>query len=67
MFSVHCPTHGGEILLSTRHIEGLRTTEHGIELHWRCVCGTRGTLLTGMQTPPMRPVTAPARTSDVAA
>jgi hypothetical protein len=44
---VHCPTHGSEILLSTRHIESLRNTDHGIEIHWRCVCGTRGVEISG--------------------
>jgi hypothetical protein len=48
MFNAHCPTHGGQILLSNRHIEALHNTVHGIKLHWRCLCGTRGTLLTGV-------------------
>ncbi len=47
MFSVHCPGHGTEILLPTRCIERLRNTDVGIEVSWRCVCGSHGSFMTG--------------------
>jgi hypothetical protein len=47
MFTVHCPQHGREVLLSERRIESLRNTRQGIELHWVCWCGHRGSMLTG--------------------
>jgi len=47
MFSIHCPSHQTRILLGPRAIEALVDTADGIELHWRCHCGARGTLLTG--------------------
>lgn len=43
MFSVHCPTHGTEVLLSERRIEAITPVEAGQELRWRCWCGTVGT------------------------
>jgi hypothetical protein len=42
MISVHCAGHGGRVLLSERAITQLVNTNHGIELHWRCTCGTEG-------------------------
>lgn len=42
MFSVHCPTHGTEVLLSERRIVRIEPAEGGHELHWRCWCGTEG-------------------------
>ena len=42
MFSVHCPTHGTEVLLSERRIVAITPTEDGQELRWRCWCGTEG-------------------------
>jgi len=48
MFTVHCPTHGGAVLLSERAITRLVNTPHGIEMHWRCFCGTEGIELTGL-------------------
>ena len=47
MFSVHCTGHGGRVILSNRAITSLVNTEHGIELHWRCQCGTEGIELMG--------------------
>ena len=44
MFTVHCPTHRSTVLLGSRSIEELRHGDAGIELHWRCHCGTRGVL-----------------------
>jgi hypothetical protein len=47
MFTVHCPQHGREVLLSERRIESMHNTMKGIEVRWVCWCGTRGTMLTG--------------------
>jgi hypothetical protein len=47
MFSVHCAGHGTRVLLSERAITSLTNTDHGIELHWRCLCGTEGVELLG--------------------
>jgi len=44
MYDVYCPTHQATVLLGARSIEGLEHTDHGIDLHWRCRCGTTGTL-----------------------
>jgi hypothetical protein len=66
MFSVYCPTHGGQILLSSRHIESLRNTDHGIEIHWRCVCGTRGVEVSGRLARRADPVAASPRPSAAA-
>jgi phage terminase large subunit GpA-like protein len=43
MFSVHCPTHGTEVLLSERRIESIDAVEAGHRMRWRCWCGTVGT------------------------
>ena len=43
MFSVHCPTHGTDVLLPERRIESVRSDDGGHELRWRCWCGTTGT------------------------
>jgi hypothetical protein len=43
MFSVHCPTHGTEVLLSERRIEAIEPTQSGHLLPWRCWCDTVGT------------------------
>ncbi len=43
MFSVHCPTHGTEVLLSERRIVSIDPAEGGQQLAWRCWCGTEGT------------------------
>jgi hypothetical protein len=48
VFSVHCPTHRATVLLGARSIEELRSGDHGIELHYRCHCGTRGVLRFGV-------------------
>ena len=52
MFTVHCPTHGGAVLLSERAITRLVNTTRGIELHWRCLCGTEGVEVTGLLADP---------------
>jgi hypothetical protein len=52
MFTVDCPTHGTEVLLSERRIEAVTPVpahprgEHAVEgqlLRWRCWCDTEGT------------------------
>ena len=48
MFTVHCSGHGGPVLLSERAITRLVNTPHGIEMHWRCFCGTEGVEVTGL-------------------
>jgi hypothetical protein len=48
MFTAHCSGHGGPVLLSERAITRLVNTSHGIEVHWRCHCGTEGVELTGV-------------------
>ena len=48
MFSVHCTGHGGQVLLTNRSITDLVNTDHGIELHWRCSCGTEGVDVLGV-------------------
>jgi hypothetical protein len=48
MFSVHCPRHGGEVLLSERHIVGLGPSTDGrMTVRWVCWCGYRGSHRTG--------------------
>jgi len=56
MFTVKCPRHGSEVLLSERGIESLRNTAAGIEVRWVCHCGHRGSLLTGRRRDPLVPV-----------
>jgi len=43
MFTVDCPEHGTQVLLSERRIEAIVPREGGQELRWRCWCGTAGT------------------------
>jgi hypothetical protein len=47
MFSVHCAGHGSRVILTNRQITRLVNSSVGIELHWRCVCGTEGVELLG--------------------
>jgi hypothetical protein len=47
MFAVDCSGHGRRVLLSNRSITRLENTLHGIELHWRCRCGTEGVEVLG--------------------
>ena len=53
MFSVHCPAHGCEVLLTDRRIEALVEIEEGIRLDWVCWCGERGSFVTGRRRPAM--------------
>lgn len=43
MFTVYCSGHASRILLFPEHIEELHNSPDGIELRWRCTCGTTGT------------------------
>ena len=56
MFSVHCPTHGHDVLLGERRIESLRNSAAGIEVRWVCDCGHRGSFLTGRRAESQIPV-----------
>ena len=47
MFSVQCPRHGSEVLLSERQIVGLEPTGDGLTVRWECWCGHRGSHVTG--------------------
>ncbi len=47
MFSVHCPRHGTEVLLTEDDIRSLERTDAGILVRWRCSCGHAGAHLTG--------------------
>jgi hypothetical protein len=51
MFSVHCPQHGAEVLLTDRHIEAIENSDHGIRIHWICYCGERGSFVSGRHGP----------------
>jgi hypothetical protein len=54
MFSVHCPNHGGRVLLSEEAILSLELVEGGIDLHYRCTCGYEGTCRPGRDRQPAR-------------
>lgn len=47
MFDVFCDHHGGRVLLGTSRIEQIRNTEDGIDVSFRCYCGTSGIWHTG--------------------
>ena len=47
MFTVHCSGHGAQVLLDELSIVRLANTPRGIEVHWRCSCGTSGVELLG--------------------
>jgi hypothetical protein len=47
MFTVQCPRHGSEVLLSERHILGLDPSEGQMTVRWECWCGYRGSHRTG--------------------
>ncbi|HZA78782.1 MAG TPA: hypothetical protein VE623_20590 [Acidimicrobiales bacterium] len=42
MFSVHCPRHGSEVLLSESRILSIDTTGDGLAVRWVCWCGHVG-------------------------
>lgn len=59
MFSVMCPGHRREVLLTRSNITGLANTVDGVEVHWRCRCGSTGTWFTGaVRTPAAAPLPA---------
>ena len=47
MFDVHCPGHGKRVILFAQHIQSIRNTREGIEVHYRCFCGHEGVWRTG--------------------
>ena len=47
MFTAHCPSHGGRVLLGVGHITAIRNGPDGILVEYRCPCGSRGSYLTG--------------------
>ncbi|MDX1621556.1 MAG: hypothetical protein R3320_11225 [Nitriliruptorales bacterium] len=47
MLAVDCPVHGARVLIWPSGIDRVRNTGSGIEVHYHCTCGYRGTLLTG--------------------
>jgi hypothetical protein len=54
MFSVQCPRHGSEVLLSESHIVGLdRSSDGRITVRWVCWCGHRGSHRTGRSRRPL--------------
>lgn len=48
MFSVHCESHGSEVLLTVRNIEAIVNHEQGMVVRRRCPCGQRGAFRTGV-------------------
>lgn len=51
MFSVHCPRHGSEVLLTERHIVGIDRSGDHLNVRWVCWCGHRGSHSTGRARP----------------
>jgi hypothetical protein len=47
MFAIHCPNADARVLIWISQIAGLRNTDHGIEVAFRCWCGEPAVLLTG--------------------
>ena len=43
MFTVYCSGHASRVLLFPEHIVELHNRPAGIDLRWRCTCGTAGT------------------------
>ncbi|MGH9111447.1 MAG: hypothetical protein ACRDZN_03990 [Acidimicrobiales bacterium] len=58
VFQVFCTGHGARVLLDASRIEAIRNTGDGPVLDWRCWCGSRGSLLRGVE-----PVDRPGRRS----
>jgi hypothetical protein len=42
MFSVNCPRHGSEVLLSESRIVGIDAIGDGLKVRWVCWCGHIG-------------------------
>ena len=51
MFSVQCPRHGSEVLLTERHITGIEPTDGQLTVRWVCWCGHAGSHRTGRTVP----------------
>jgi hypothetical protein len=51
VFEIDCPTCRARVLLGTAHIIQVRNVSAGIELAYRCACGTPGVLRTGARRP----------------
>ncbi len=49
MFEVYCSGHGTRVLLDASRIEAIRNTGDGPVIDWHCWCGTKGSLLRGVQ------------------
>jgi hypothetical protein len=47
MFSVNCPRHGSEVLLSESRITGLDSSGDHMLVRWTCWCGHQGQHATG--------------------
>jgi hypothetical protein len=47
MFTVQCPRHGSEVLLSDNRIRGLDDGDGHLTVRWECWCGYRGAHRTG--------------------
>ena len=52
MFSVYCPGHRQQVLLFSDNIESLVNRPSGVELRWRCTCGTAGVERVGRERGP---------------
>jgi hypothetical protein len=52
MFVVDCQIHGGRVLLDWSRIEGMRDSDEGPVLDWRCWCGACGSLIAGVRSEP---------------
>jgi hypothetical protein len=42
MFAARCETHDTEVLLTERHITGIRVEADAVEVSFVCWCGTEG-------------------------
>jgi hypothetical protein len=61
MFSIHCPSHGSNVLLGRRRVRVVNTTD-GVALVWRCICGHEGVeILSGAGAGSARPTDRLAR------
>ena len=60
MLKVYCSGHGTWVLLDVSRVEAIRNTPDGPVADWHCWCGTKGSLLRGVQ-PVDRPGPSSAR------
>jgi hypothetical protein len=47
MFTVNCPRHGSEVLLTESRIVGLDSSSDHLTVRWVCWCGHQGSHRTG--------------------